>query len=222
MDYDYSNAQAEKSTYETRGYEKMNYDYSDAQEQKSTFDLIPNKSIVPVIVSIQAGDEDSPEHAMKKTKSGLWQLSLEFTVTEGDFERRKIWNRLTMGALPGVDMNDGQKKSVNIARGEIRAMLEAGRHFAPTDESEQAKASRRMETIFELEGLEFWIEVGIEKGGDKGDGTKYDDRNRVNKIIPYQPGQARASQQQLPVGQASASKPAGQKPAASATKKPSW
>lgn len=205
------------------------YDYSNADEQKSQFDLIPNKSIVPVIVAIQPGDEGTPENAMKETSTGLYQLVLELTVTEGEFEKRKLWHRLTMGGPKGATLSEGQQKAVNISRATIRAMLEAGRGVAPTDESERAVAARKMESIFELEGLEFWIEVGIEKGGSKNDGTdaKYDDKNRLNKVMPWKEGQtaARGGQQQLQVGQGGAKSGGGAPAATKATgsgKKPDW
>lgn len=199
----------------------MQYDYSNADQQKSQFDLIPNKSVVPVIVSIQKGDPGTPENAFKLTKSGLYQLRLELTVTEGDFAKRKIWHSLIMGAKPGIDLTEGQAKAVNISRASVRAFLEAGRGVSPTDESEKAINARKMETIFELEGLECWIEVGIEKGAKKEDSDeKYDDQNRVNKVMPWKDGQSKpgGGQQQMSLA------PSQQTAAPSKAKvtKPSW
>lgn len=198
----------------------MKYDYSNETADRGSFDIIPSKTIVPVILAIQEGEEGTPENAMQKTKTGLYQLALEFTVTEGDFEKRKIWDRLTLGAAPGVDLTDGQKKAINISGSRIRAMLEAGRHFAPTDESDAAKKSRMMETIFELNGLEFWVEVGIEKGGAKEGGGTYDDKNKINKVLPYEPGRSRATQGQMQLGGGSAAP--RQSAPATTTKKPNW
>lgn len=180
------------------------YDYSNADEQKSQFDVIPNKTVVPVIVAIQPGDEGTPENAMKNTQSGLLQLVLELTVTEGDYKNRKIWHRLSM---TGGDGSEGHQKAINISRASIRAMLEAGRGVAPTDESPRAVNARKMQSVFELEGLEFWIEVGIEKGGKKPDSEeRYEDKNRLNKVLPWKEGQAvpGGGQQQLQVGQGGA------------------
>lgn len=166
----------------------MTYDFSTA-ERNDSFDLIPNKTVAPVRVAVLAGDPGTPENAFAITKSGLHQLVLEFTITEGDFAKRKIWNRLTMGARPGTELTDGQQKAIAISGAFIRAMLEAGRNIAPTDESAPAIAARKMQSLFELDGLEFFVEIGIEK--DKT--GQYGDKNKIAKVMPVGVGAAKAA-----------------------------
>lgn len=188
------------------------YDFSTAE--KSIFDLIPARTIVPVTCVIQAGDAGTPETAFKVTKNGdLYQMVLELTVTEGDYAKRKIWHRLTMGAPPGHELSEGQKKAVQISASWLRAAIEAARGFSPTDESEKAVAARKINSLHELDGMEFWIEVGIEKS------EGYDDKNSVKKIMPYKEGQTiatAAAQSTLPMGGSSPAQPAG------SVGKPSW
>lgn len=182
------------------------YDLNTAE--RSTYDLIPAKTIVHALVNIRAGDSGTPENAFTVTRTGLYQLSLEFTVTEGEYARRKIFHRVTTGAQPGVSLSEGQEKGINIGKQFLRALLEAGRGFAPTDESPEAVAARRMDSIFEIDGLEVWAEVGVEVDKE----GRYDDRNSIRKIMPVKPGQKAAP------ANTSAAKPAA-KPAAPARAK---
>ena len=165
----------------------MSYDFNNAE--RNDFDLIPAKTVVPVRVAVLAGDAGTPENAFAVTKSGLHQLALELTVTEGDYAKRKIWQRLTMGAQKGVELTEGQERAIAISGSTIRAMLEAGRGVAPTDDSAQAITARKMESLFELDGLEFFVEIGIEK--DKT--GAYPDKNRIAKVMPAKSVGAKAA-----------------------------
>lgn len=184
----------------------MSYDFSTA-EKNTSFDVIPAKTVVPVRVSLIAGDA-GPDNVFTTTKSGLYQLVLDLTVTEGEFAKRKIWERLTMGARAGVEMSEGQKKGVQISHSTIRAMLEAAKGFAPTDESAAAVAARKIDSLNEIDGLEFWIEVGVEKS------EQYGDKNRMRKVIPHK-ASAPAGVPAKPAAIAPAAKPA-------TANKPAW
>ena len=154
----------------------MSYDFSTAEKPQS--DLIPEKTVALLSFQVLAGDEHTKENAFVVTKTGLYQLVLEATVVEGDYSKRKVWHRLTMGAQEGVEMTDGQKKGVAISGTFIRSLLEAARGVAPTDESPKAIAARKVDSIFELNGMEAWCEIGIEKGTGN-----FSDKNRINKVI---------------------------------------
>lgn len=191
----------------------MDYNFSDAK--RGDFDLIPARTNAPVVVSIKAGDEGTPEKAFKVVKDGQYMLQLELTISEGDYAGRKIWHNAIMGGQPSAQLTEGQEKAVQISRTLIRSMLEAARGYAPTDESKEAVAARQIGSIFELEGLEFWIEVGIEKD-KKGE---YPDKNKIQKILPFKEGEGRPVQTQLAGTQQTQRAPAaGGKP----TNKPAW
>lgn len=195
----------------------MTYDFSTAEPPQG--DVIPAKTVVPIIIQIQAGDAGTPENAFSITKSGIWQLRLECTVLEGPYKNKKLWQRLTMGAPPGVELTDGQQKGVAISGTMLRSILEAARGFLPTDETPQAMQARKMQSLFELDNMEIWIEVGIDKADP---GSNYSDQNKIQKVLPYAKDRtlatAGASQGALPLGNA---KPAAA-PVAPAVKKPSW
>ena len=66
-------------------------------------------------------------------------LDVEFTVVEGPFAKRKFWGLFT---LEGV--SDGHQKAADISASRLRAILESARGIRPDDESDAAKAGRRM------------------------------------------------------------------------------
>lgn len=156
------------------------YDFSTA-EGGGDFDLIPVGTTACVIAAVQAGDEGTPENAFKLTSTGLLMLRLEFTITEtpdGKFVGRKFWQSFILGASKGTQLTDGQEKAINIAKGLMRQILEAGRGYAPTDESDAAVEARKFDSVFELDGLEFWIDIGIDKSKD----PQYSDQNKIKKV----------------------------------------
>lgn len=156
------------------------YDFSEA-EGGGDFDLLPNGLTACVVLAVKAGDDGTPENAFKETSGGLLMLQLELTISEtedGKFVGRKFWQNLILGAKKGVALTDGQQKAINIAKGTMRQILEAGRGYAPTDESDDAINARKFDSVFELDGLEFWIDIGVEKSNN----PQYSDKNKIKKI----------------------------------------
>lgn len=154
------------------------YDFSNAERQTS--DLIPAKTQAPIRISVKAGDVGTPENAFSVTQKGHWMLNLECTVLEGDYAKRKFWPRFMFGAPGGVEVTEGQAKGFAITQSMMRSILEAARGIAPTDESPAAVAARKMSSIFELDGLELWVEIGIEE--DKT--GQYPSKNKIQKVLP--------------------------------------
>jgi len=216
------------------------YDFSTA-EGGGDFDLIPVGTTACVVAAVQAGDEGTPENAFKLTTTGLLMLRVEFTISEtpdGKFVGRKFWQSFILGAAKGTQLTEGQEKAINIAKGLMRQILEAGRGYAPTDESDAAVEARKFDSVFELDGLEFWIDIGIDKSKD----PQYSDQNKIKKVHAVagseetekaaktpQPGRTTASAPKAapkPAAPTRAAPPArggpagGQRPAA--PKKPSW
>jgi hypothetical protein len=157
------------------------YDFSGAEGSDGDFDVLPAGLTACVTTTVKAGDEGTPENAFKITNTGLLMLQLEFTLIEtedGKFVGRKFWQNLLLGATKGTEISEGQQKAINIAKGTMRQILEAGRGYAPTDESEAAVEARKFDSVHELDGLEFWIDIGIDKSKD----PQYSDKNKIKKI----------------------------------------
>lgn len=152
------------------------YDLNDAQP--ANFDTIPNKTLAPIIIRTLAGDVGTPGQMFQVSKSGLYQLVLECTVTDGPFAKRKFWHRLTMGAQPGVTLTEGQQKGVEISKSTLRAIVEQVRGVSPTDESVAAQKARKL-NLQELDGMELTVEIAIEKGQNG-----YSDKNKIGRVPP--------------------------------------
>jgi hypothetical protein len=202
------------------------YDFSDAEASNGDFDLLPAGLTACVTTTVKAGDEDTPENAFKRTSTGLLMLQLEFTITEtedGKYVGRKFWQNLILGAVKGTQLTDGQEKAINIAKGTMRQILEAGRGYAPTDESEAAINARKFDSVFELDGLEFWIDVGVEKSKD----PQYSDKNKIKKVHAVAGADETEKVAPKTAAKPAVAKPAAGKPAASkapggAPKRPNW
>lgn len=166
----------------------IDLDFNTAERVQSS--LIPAGTQAPVIVAIQAGDPGTPDECLVRTKSGLLQLILECTITEGEHVKRKVWHRLTMGAARGVTMTEGQEKGVAISRAFLRSFVEAMRGISPTDDSPAAMEARKIESVMDLNGAEIWVEIGVEK--DKT--GEYGDKNKIAKILnPAAKGEGKAA-----------------------------
>lgn len=156
----------------------MDFDFNTA-ERSTSGTLIPAGTQAPVVVNVKAGDPGTTDDSLIRTKSGLLQLVLEMTITEGEYSRRKVWHRLTMGAALGLTLTEGQQKAVSISRTFLRSLIEAMRGISPTDDSAAAMQARKIESLMDLDGAEVWVEIGIEK--DKT--GEYGDKNRITKIV---------------------------------------
>jgi Protein of unknown function (DUF669) len=141
--------------------------------------------------TIPAGDYTMQviESELKDTKSGNGQiLSLTWEVIEGPQERSRVWDNINyLHNSPKCQaIGQGHVKSICDAIG-ITGLLEDSEvlHFKP-----------------------MICSVGIEAGGDKPGGGKYDDKNVIKRV--------RSMTATAPAGKTATTPPAGPKPAAPA------
>lgn len=153
------------------------FDFNDAPQQAMFGELIPGGTMAKVIMDIRPGGDMSSQGWLTVSKSGETKyLVCEFTVIEGPFAYRKFWQNMT---VEGGKLND-QGKSVGgeITRAILRAILESARGINPSDESEQARAKRRVKGYADFDKIIFAAKIGIEKGRDG-----YPDRNKLMMVI---------------------------------------
>lgn len=193
-------------------------DFSNAEKQKAPSNIIPRGTIVPVHLTVRPGGAGDGGW-LKVSKSGEVQmLDCEFTVLSGDYQRRKIFQYLT---VQNAGETDGQKKATQITASMLRGILESARGIKPTDESEQAAAGRRATSYADFDGLRFWAVVGVEKGGDQ-----YEDKNRLSAAVtpdrkewtPLEQTGRQASLGPVPAGTSAPKAPQ----AAPAANRPAW
>jgi hypothetical protein len=96
------------------------------------------------------------------------------TVSSTPYARKKLWQNVGVGGP-----TDGHQKAAQISRALLRAALESARGIDPKDESDKARQARQASGWEDFNGLEFAIEVGIEK--DKT--GQYPDKNKIQKVI---------------------------------------
>jgi len=119
----------------------MNFDFNDAGEQRS-FDVIPANTICvlqmtirPGGVSAEPGDDGWPKRAADGNSVGL---DCEFTVVDGPYAKRKLWQLFTIRGT-----TDGHAEAGRISREFFKAVLESARGIRPDDKSAEAQIARR-------------------------------------------------------------------------------
>lgn len=195
----------------------MAYDFNSASEQRSG-DLIADGTIAPVHLTIRPGNSGEGGW-LKRSKSGdSMALDCEFTVTEGPNAKRKFWSLLTVEGT-----TEGHQKAADISASRIRAILESAHGIRPDDESEAARAGRRINSWGDLNNLRFVAKIGVEKGKDG-----YKDKNTLAEVItPDRKQWTRVEQmprQQSfqPIGNAAQNVAAQAAAAAAPAPKPAW
>ena len=177
-----------------------NLDFNGADRQ---FDLIPDNTIVPLIMHIKPGGQGDGGWLRPSQNSDALMLECELTVLEGPFARRKIFQYMVVS---GGSLNEkGESKAGNITRSNLRAILESARNIKPDDMSPEAAQKRCCPGGYaDFNGICFVAKLGIEKGQNG-----YNDKNKIKTVItPDMEGYAPIQQQAAP--------------AAAATPPPAW
>lgn len=152
------------------------FDFNNAQSS-SGFDLIPNGTVAKMVMTIRPGAAGDGGWLKQSKSSDALMLDVEFTVTEGPFRNRKIWQNMVVSG--GKVDESGNSIAGNITRSTLRAILENARGIAANDESEEAKKKRMVSGYGDFSGLEFVGKIGIEKGQ-----PGYDDKNKLLGAMP--------------------------------------
>lgn len=147
------------------------FDFNDAEKQRSN--MIPDGTIVPVHMTIRPGGSGDGGWLKRNRDGNCLMLDCEFTVTEGEYARRKFWALLTVQGE-----TEGQIKAVEITRSRLRAMLESARGINPADESQDATSARRVNSYQDFDGIRFWAVAGYEPA--KGE---YKEKNTFKAVI---------------------------------------
>jgi len=153
----------------------MVFDLNQAEEQKEFLGAIPPGSMVKVKLTIKQPKNPGSDPCLSVTKNGLEQLGCEFEVVSGTFKGKKMWENY---GITGAK-TEGHQKNIQISMRSLRAMVEASRGISPKDQSPAATKSRMLESVAELNGLEFGIVVDCEKPSA---GDRYVN-NTIKKII---------------------------------------
>jgi len=193
----------------------MSLNFNDAGPQKS-FDAIPHGTVATVHLTVRPGNAGDGGWLRRSNDGRSEGLDCEFTVTDGDYRKRKFWGLFTVAGT-----TDGHAEAADISRRRFRAILESARGIRPDDQSEAAAKARQIASYGDLDGLRFMARIGIEKG--TGD---YTDKNvLLEAITPDKKPWKAVEQVAKPAAAATSATSATAKPATSAPvkiEKPRW
>lgn len=182
--------------------------WNDFNDADVAGDVIPDGEIVKVVLKIRPGGVNdaaqgwTDDMATRSAKTGAVYLDCVYTVSAGKHAKRKVFDLIGLHSPKGPIWG-------NMGRSTIRAILESARGIQPNDMGEIARSKRAIDSLQELDGLEFCIEVAVEEQ------TGFDPRNRVKRVITpahrrYQEVMAGGgAPTSMPNGAASAPAPAG-------------
>ena len=149
------------------------FDFNDAPEQKSfSGELIPAKTLAKCILMVRPGGKGEGGY-LTIADSGFEYLNLEFTICSEPLAKRKVFQNAGIGGT-----TDGHQKAAEIPRSLLRAILESANGIDPKDESDKARAARRIQNWGDLDELICVVEIGIEKGKQG-----YGDKNKIMRAI---------------------------------------
>jgi hypothetical protein len=143
--------------------------FNDAEPQ-TEFNLIPANTIAKTRLTIKLGGDFSDPFLTRSKNGDSSFLNCEFTITEGQYARRKIFDKI------GIS---GSDQWINMGKARIRAILESAKNIGPKDMSDAAQAARKIDSWDELDGLEPIVKIGVEH--DRS--GVYGDKNRIASII---------------------------------------
>ena len=130
-----------------------NFDFNTAAEQR---DVIPADTIVTLQLTIRPGGAGDDGWLKRSADGNSEGLDCEFTVTEGQYARRKLWQLYTMRGT-----TQGHAEAGEIARNTLRAILESARGIKPSDTSEAAQNARKVTGWADFDQLRFMARLGV-------------------------------------------------------------
>jgi hypothetical protein len=163
------------------------FDYADTPGYEGFGELIPDKTFVKVKMAIRPGDYASPDPAdgmiMKaSTSSDVYYLDTELTVILGKYTKRKLWHSFTVSG--GKVSDKGESLGWNISKSMFRSIIDSAMGLNPDDNSEQARAMRRINGFRAFNGIEFAARIDIRPGEKKADGSGvYPDKNIIGDVL---------------------------------------
>ena len=149
-------------------------------DSNQEFDLIPAGTIARVVLSIKRGSdmiaEFSNEPLFKSNMGGTKWLDCEFTVMGGQFDKRKFWQNIMLDGGK-VNPETGMPWTKTIGLKTIKLMVDSAYGLEPSDTSPEANTRRKLAGLEVLDGVDFCVKIGIEKGTNG-----YADKNKM--VIP--------------------------------------
>jgi hypothetical protein len=187
------------------------FDFNSAGGQRTT-DVIPANTTLSLQLTIRSGGVGDGGWLARAADGASEGLDCEFTVVDGQYAKRKLWQRFTLhGTTPG------HAEAGEISRNTLRAILESARGIKPDDKSEAAQAARKVSSWGDFNDLRFVARIGVRPPRDG-----YQAKNTILEVITPE-RQTWKKPEQVAVKLSSDSKPqAPATPPANAIARPQW
>ena len=123
--------------------------------------LVPAGKVVKLKLNIRRGNYNDLSQGWTdgyatKASTGSIYLNVEYSVTDGVYEGRKIFSQIGLNSPKGPWWR---------RRGRLLMMsiLNSAHGFSPNDLSKKAQTSRRLETFKDINGIEFSARIKVVK-----------------------------------------------------------
>jgi hypothetical protein len=146
-------------------------------ETNNDFQLIPDGTIARAILLIKPNymviDEFStvPMFKDSASTSAKW-IEAEFTIVGGQFDKRKIWQNIFFDGDSKDDQGISKARTNGLRT--IRQLVDSMLGVDPKDITPETNAKRNIPGLDALNGQEYCIKIGIEKGTQG-----YSDKNKL-------------------------------------------
>ena len=187
------------------------FDFNNDGEQKS-FDVIPANEIVTLQLTVRPGASGEGGWLTKSSDGGSEGLDCEFTVVDGKYAKKKLWQRLT---LQGT--TEGHATAGGISRSLLKAVLESARGIAPDDKSEAAQKARKVESWGDFNNLRFVARIGVKPAKDG-----YAAKNTIMEVVTPDRKTWKKPEQVAPGAVAPSAGAASAAPPKNAIARPQW
>ena len=148
-------------------------DFNSYETQNFSAGLIPVGTLAKVIFHIKPGGFGPEGLFTQSAMTGTIYINGEFTIVEGPYAKRKIFQRIGM---QGNKPDDVWSKH---GRALLRSLVESAKNINPNDHSEAAQQGRSLSSFSELDGMICAVRIGIEQKNN----DQFEARNKILAIL---------------------------------------
>lgn len=155
------------------------FDQTTGASGSSSNQLIPHGTLAFAVIKVTG--------VKKSKRTGGEYANLELTITEGEYQRRKVWTVIMNPQDPAnvdqIKRDEGKPDGAKMGLVALTRIFEAAGVFTNDPRSYQKfNGATFVEILQHIEGLTAGIKVKIAKGGDG-----YDDKNEVAEFLSPNP-----------------------------------
>jgi hypothetical protein len=196
--------------------DSTNFDFNTAGGQR---DVIPANTTCTLQLTIRRGGAGDGGWLKTSADGASVGLDCEFTVVDGNFVKRKLWQLFTLSGT-----TEGHAEAGEISKSTLRAILESARGIRPHDQSEAAQNARKVSGWQDFDGLRFVAMPGV-----RPPQNGFDAKNTVLRVITPERQQWKQPEQidrsllaDKPTNSGAAAPASTTTPPANAIARPTW